>query len=364
VEPEKSPSLRSRILQRLLDVPRTLSAYLVSAWSWSVSKLSSYRTAIAIYAQQYKFKREQKRTASRSIEKTQTKQEGTAAFDLGVQNNKDKGKPAEGHNQTQHATRNKNPTLVRVLRFLYRRRKLSKESIEILLTFGLLVAAVTQAYIYFKQSTIMQQTLEETRQTVLLGRGQLSAASSALRASQDTFRIEQRPYVILDGTPLWVTGREPKANQPIEVRTNFRNIGKTPALQEITHLDFFYRRETTTDSDAKHRQSEAIAFMTARFAKLRADDVKGRKEVNGLLKFSAGQDIAPNAPFFSTPQTVIIPGDQFPLLKTGEIALYLLGHVSYRDSHGQTVYETEFCNYYFGEVLSTWHICDHHNTIR
>jgi hypothetical protein len=210
---------------------------------------------------------------------------------------------------------------------------------------------------------------DEMRKAAMAAKKSAEIADATLKSTEKSFVVNQRPFLVLDeGSPNWVQGQEPKPDGKIAVHIQFRNIGRTAAIQEITNLDFFSRREEPKASGAlaqKKAQTEAIAFMTKKFAELRAADHITRKEIKGLLKYSAGQDVAPNRTYFtSTKQTVTIPGDQFPLLGTGDIALYLIGHVSYTDSFDQAIYQTEFCYYYFGSVLITWHLCDHHNTIR
>jgi hypothetical protein len=87
--------------------------------------------------------------------------------------------------------RKKRSVLVRILRFFWRRRvfwpiKNGKQIIEIILAAGIFLATATQAYIYLKQTKIMERALGQNRDSNILGQGQLAVAARNAKTAEET----------------------------------------------------------------------------------------------------------------------------------------------------------------------------------
>jgi hypothetical protein len=184
--------------------------------------------------------------------------------------------------------------------------------------------------------------------------------------AHDGERFHRVAYMVIDSGPEFVAPGL-IADKPVWANVTFKNIGKTPAVQVVTHIQFLPFRgkivAKLTPEERRKARGEFISFIESTFAKLRADDEKGRKEVVQLTKLSAGSDVAPTKTFFVTSPDVSVSGIDMPAVKTGEVTLFYTGILSYIDSYGVT-YRTEFCSAYFGPDPRIWHVCDAHNTIR
>jgi hypothetical protein len=227
--------------------------------------------------------------------------------------------------------------------------------------------------IYNGQLKVMQGQLAEIikqypemKKSADAAKSAADTADSTLKATQKSFIIDQRPYMVIDSGPEFVAPGL-IVDKPVCANIAFKNIGKTPAVQVVTHIQFLPFRgkliAKLTSEERKKARSEYISFIESTFAKLRADDEKSRKEILQLTKLSAGSDVAPAKTFFVTSPEVSVSGIDMPAVKTGEITLFYTGILSYIDSYGVT-YRTEFCSSYFGADQRIWHICDAHNTIR
>jgi hypothetical protein len=196
-----------------------------------------------------------------------------------------------------------------------------------------------------------------------------NTARDTLKSSKTSFVIEQRPYIVVDeGSPTFID--HPSPDQPTLIDVTLRNVGRTPAIQVITEASTFSFRgkllaKLTTDEERNKATEEYISMMESKFKVLRTDNGKVRKRINELRfrKLNPGQDVAPAKTYFLTGNPVIVSKDDFPLLTTGEIELFIVGIASYNDSY-KSSYTTEFCYYYAGTDSKTWHICDSHNTNR
>ncbi len=235
--------------------------------------------------------------------------------------------------------------------------------VEVLALFGLVV----YAYLTYLMYGATKRAADAAHDSSVAAKSAADTADATLKSSEKSFIIDQRPYlVVVEGFPQFV--RPPVGDQPIQVNIVLKNIGKTPAIQVATGIRLSpYRPKLLAKLSLEERRKatrEYISFIQREFATLRVVNEKMREEITDLKKLDAGQDVAPTKTYFlTTDQPVSISGAEFPLLKTGEITLYIIGIASYTDSYGVT-YKTEFCGFYFGTDPTVWHICDSHNTIR
>ncbi len=55
--------------------------------------------------------------------------------------------------------------------------------------------------------------------------------------------------------------------------------------------------------------------------------------------------------------------EELSAIQKGTTALYLVGGALYKDPNGMS-HETEFCYFFIGSEIATFHICTEHNLIR
>jgi hypothetical protein len=119
---------------------------------------------------------------------------------------------------------------------LWRRRQLRKiaghpkstlaEKIMAGMTVGLLFVGLIQAYIYWKQSVLMQMTLQQTESSISLGRGQLSVSAQAVTQARDQFLKDERPYIWNGQMEL----PHLKIGDKVTWNYHYTNFGKSPAI--------------------------------------------------------------------------------------------------------------------------------------
>lgn len=371
----KFASLRSQIVQSLHGLRYTLSAFFVSVWGWFSAKISSGKTVLASYYKSIRERTEPTKNKEEQYQEGQNRE--TAGLPLQETNHPGGAEEREHRNHEHgHSARQQKPALVvRILRGLWRPRRtyISAKTIEILFAAAVAFAAWTQAMIYWKQSVTLQSTLDETRQSVNLGRGQLQAATQALKSSQETFQIDQRPYLVVDNNFPQFFQHPPMANQNVQVNAQMKNLGKTPAVRVLIALKLFKLRTkliaSVTPIQRKKATEEYIRTLEGNFSELRTKTVHAREALAELEKrnLSPGQDVAPsNVLIISTQEDILLSDDEYRLLVTdGEISLDVIGVVTYTDVHNNQIYTTEFCSFYFGPPqTSLWHFCDSHNFYR
>jgi hypothetical protein len=177
------------------------------------------------------------------------------------------------------------------------------------------------------------------------------AAERALRSQETAFQTDQRPYVVIDGTPQFVTAPNVKTNTQANVI--LKDIGKTPATNAVWFVDLLPFRAKT--------RSEFLAFIESSFGNLhkRRDDTI--KQHPGEMR----RDIAPAAPAFSTEESrPLLAPEMADLVKgDGSFILLSVGVVNYTDGF-KGAYETEFCYFFTGMDPKVWHLCDSHNVIK
>jgi hypothetical protein len=364
LEPETKPSLSPRKPSALLRLLHKLSSFLELTWT----NLSSFFTnlRLRIIPQNDTKPADYKNDADKKNANTQREN-----IVHGV-----KGKPKEQQTQNdENASGNhrKQSFHVRFLRFLWRRRKWRRiwkaehpgpnwaEITTVCVTVGILIVTGIQAGIYWKQARIMQESISQNERSIKLGMGQLgvagrnaATAEKTLISSENHFILEERPYLVSE-TPDFVS-LPIIADAGIQANMWIKNLGKTPAIKQITNTHFL--RYPVTN------QSDYIIFIESTFADLKRRNERGRKEVAALSKLSAGKDVAPGDHFFNTSQEqVSLSSTQIGLVKIDKIELFYVGVTSYLDVFGN-MYETQFCYIFTGPNPKVWHICDSHNIIR
>jgi hypothetical protein len=364
LEHEIKPSLSPQKPSVLLRLLHSLSSFL----KLTSAKLSSGKNALITYYKAITQSKKLKYSHEKQNEEQRYRDAAPSSVNfvhqpngkIEQQNRTDKNKNAEANMKPSFPTK--------LLRFFWRRRKslLSKESIEILLAAAIAVATWAQVSVYLKQSQVMHEQVEQTQRGIIVSRGQLSAAVDALKASQQIFQIDQRPYLVVDENyPAFSDEGIPGGDKKVVINVQLKNIGKTPAIQVQSYVHLFSYRgkllKDLTPEGKRESQREYIRMIEAKFAEMRTANERTREQVKQFARYSPGQDFAPTKTILLTPpeQPLILKTDLEPL-RTGELALYVVGLNSYRDSYGN-IYSTEFCYFFFGPYAKIWHICDSHN---
>lgn len=248
-----------------------------------------------------------------------------------------------------------------------RKHNLSQRITNWLLTIftGLLfVTSVVSDILILRQSALPSSALklpksaaDQAKRAADAAESSATTANNTLKESEGVFRIPQRPYLVAQ-FPVF-NNSALFANQDITANITFKNIGKTPAVSMFKLVDMVPYHGTKDRNDY-------IKFITSTFVSLRKRNQTGRHE---LLTNQAREDLAPEATFFSTNKPIQLSETDLRLVlddaeKTrGSVSLFYVGIISYADSYG-TDYDTEFCSFYFGSTLKTWHICDSNNVIK
>jgi hypothetical protein len=177
------------------------------------------------------------------------------------------------------------------------------------------------------------------------------AADAALKSQQISFQTDQRPYVVTDGMPQFLT--IPNVKAKTQANVVFKDIGKTPATNAVWFVDLLpYRAET---------RAGFLSFLETSFVNL-------RKRRDETIRTHAGEmrrDISPTTTTFSTQEARPLLAREMDDLTKGDGSFILLsiGIVNYTDGFNGA-YETEFCYFFAGPDTRVWHLCDAHNTIK
>jgi hypothetical protein len=186
-----------------------------------------------------------------------------------------------------------------------------------------------------------------------------ATAEHTLEDSHASFVVEERPYIVVDGSPQFL--EPPTVNRPIAANVTIKNIGKTPAFRFIGVAEIVKFRPTS--EKPVNKELELIKFLKSSFREAEQAGANARRVAT---KFGGKRDLAPGAPTFTT--AIATAQDQLTatdkiLLERGDVRLYNLGLLTYYDSFGNR-YETEYCHYFSGTNPQLWHICESNNEIR
>lgn len=164
----------------------------------------------------------------------------------------------------------------------------------------IVIAILTGFYVHYSRAqwTVMRDQLPELKKSANAARDAADAAKSAattaasgLTDSEKYFLIEQRPYMVVDeGFPQLVTPQAPTADQPIKVNVQFRNIGKTPAVQVVTTAHLMVIRgqpiANLTREEIIRARSKFISTLESAFRKLEIENKNIREELIKLKRLS------------------------------------------------------------------------------
>ena len=183
----------------------------------------------------------------------------------------------------------------------------------------------------------LKEMQEQTQPMIDAAKAATSAAdtsAAALRDSQRSFRIQNRPYVTVEIARLVY---RPEGGKRLEGTLLIRNSGHTPAIG------------LRPDISIEGRTSELPAVIT------RTAAVKSRMDIGS-----------------TQPAVVPVPGggpirpDSALKIESGEVVVYIYGFLDYSDVFGCT-YTTEFCGYYDpvmgGEEPLVLSACRNHNRL-
>ncbi len=223
----------------------------------------------------------------------------------------------------------------------------------------LAIIGIIALCIYGRQLGVFRSQLEQmivatkaAKESADAAKQAANTAEATLKSSQTSFQIDQRPYVITDGPPQFVT--PPNATgKPIQANVVLKDIGRTPAINAVWFVDLLPYKAKTRPGYLSFLENSYTALKMRQ----KATTEKHADEMS--------RDIAPTATTFSTENAKALSTPEMMNLEKGDGSFILLsvGIVSYTDATRGS-YETEFCYFFVGTDPKVWHICDSHNTIR
>jgi hypothetical protein len=211
------------------------------------------------------------------------------------------------------------------------------------LTTLLLIVTGTQAWVAWKQwktmqgeLTSMNNALPSYRISADAAKKSADTAHSSLVLSQETFKVQQRPYVWVKTPTIEPDGLSP--NKPIYMNIEFANAGATPALQMVSHVYVKFSEVADSDFDA----------------------AKYLYKQPGVEKSGI---ITQNSTLFATAVSAkpVTLWTKKPIPWNGSDPIFVYGRIEYRDVFGDD-HSTEFCWHYLlpNQVFMT---CAKHNDI-
>ncbi len=218
-------------------------------------------------------------------------------------------------------------------------------------------------------------TLEDTEKptsdvhiSALAAKNAADTAAQALLSSQALAQADRRPYVVVEENSPQFDEVSPSFRRPIFVNINFKNIGKTPAINLISQEHFFPEHPKLlaelTLQQQKDESRRWVNMLEQKFSDMRTKDERLRIAFNSLVKFSAGRDLSPGQQMLVTPEESFdLKETDVPLLVSQRLELIAIGYISYTDTSGK-IYSTDFCYQFVGPYWKIWHICDSHNKIK
>jgi hypothetical protein len=207
---------------------------------------------------------------------------------------------------------------VRIWRSLWRRRIFWRhaphrpkaswaEIITICITVAIIVLGSVQAFIYWKQESVMEESLMQTG-------AQLALTNRTARTAEDTLqeaRNEQRPWIVVKEAKITTL----ELNKKVDVDLILSNFGHSPGL------------------DARFTSS---LFITSEPGK----DIPpiAKVEVNSAIA-APGLDM-----HFSLHSVDALPASEVERAKLPDVRYYVYGQGTYRDTSArQGLHHTEFC---------------------
>ncbi len=224
-------------------------------------------------------------------------------------------------------------------------------------TFRVAVAALTISTVY---SVLTLLIFFQSKKAAEAAKSAAETADKSLKDSQRAFEVQNRPYVIIDGTAYFLHDQ----NQKVKINLaniSYKNIGKSPA-QDV----FGLARFTKWRYPGEHTQEALLSHVEEAFKPIVEDETKISLAYNKLDKV----DIAPEAPDLWVTRDLkdteaLSSTDARDLLDVkGNVMLFYVGKIHYAGFEKTKSYTTEFCFFFFGPDTKTWHYCPTHNTIQ
>jgi hypothetical protein len=113
---------------------------------------------------------------------------------------------------------------------------------KIILEAGAVFVGLYVAGVYHGQLVVMQGQLgeiikqfPEIKKSAAAAQSAAETADATLKDSQKSFVINERPYMVMDGAPEFVT--LPDTTSEIQANATIRNIGKTPAIRVLWNIN-------------------------------------------------------------------------------------------------------------------------------
>lgn len=314
-----------------------------------------------------------------------TQEENRDSEESGISERTERAQQNTSSTKTEHKpnARPKKPFVVRMWRTLLRRRWFPikghpnwAEVVTLCVTVCLLAVGATQAYIYWQQSVLMENTLSQTDRSLILGNGQLIVANRNAKTAQETLTemqnsstdthtvaeasknqsvntghlakqatfsaetarsalvMDQRPWLYVDNIELPV---EPQLFVPFSFRGWMSNAGKTPGTEVlITEQTKWWNSEPEFPDFSNLPEPKPAQLV-----------------MPGIDKYEV----------VSTPATM----DKFPYIgayeQTRESRLYLLMKISYCDGFGNRYWTTMCVSHGYGDKPKDMRFCPHGNAV-
>jgi hypothetical protein len=165
----------------------------------------------------------------------------------------------------------------------------------------------------------MQKATEATQLAAKAAEKAANVAEDSQRQSALQFRLDERPYVVMES--LVLVG-DPAVGQRLTGKIVWKNTGKTPALKAriSTVVALSHIEPTDMDKWLDSAKKEGLA-----------------------LDLGAGSSRSAN-----TPNGTVLDQGYFDLIRTGQSKIYVAGAIVYRDIFGDEHYSTAMSVYQFG----------------
>jgi hypothetical protein len=182
-------------------------------------------------------------------------------------------------------------------------------------------------------------------------------AQEALIDSQASFKLQNRPYVIVPGTATFVVDKKGHIDKT-RANVAYRNVGKTPG-QDVVLTSYFTVVRINIE---KPTWEEWVGIFEEAFKPV----IERKGEVFRSGAPAQNMDVAPDAPASFSSQELngnLSKTDELKLRETGRVMLVFSGRLYYKGFERKESYTTDFCFWYFGLDPQTWHYCPVHNTL-
>lgn len=223
---------------------------------------------------------------------------------------------------------------------------------------AVLLVIITGTYTYYAAGQ-----LHKMKRSTDAAQSAATTAAQTLINQQKSFEIDQRPYLV--GQAPVFSGPGFVSDQPLYVNVTVKDVGRTPAVQQLTFLRLVKHRVTgTTAADQMAGNRKVLERV---FNEMREREAADKKIMTTFA--SVENDTAPGADFFLSnfdkDGIVKLSGSEFKLIQTpnSPLVLYALGLMTYGDKF-ENRYETQYCWLFFGPNPSIWHRCDAYNAIK